>query len=90
MTNRKNWCCALSIGPQVINSQSLAALAEAGIHEIELSSGRLLPFEGEFNFVSRAREHAALAKAAGVNITCRSFPLPSWILHTGMQKSANS
>lgn len=74
MTNRKNWCCALSVGPQVINSQSLAALAEAGIHEIELSSGRLPPFEGEFNFVGRAREHAALAKAAGVNISSIHLP----------------
>ena len=44
MTNRKDWPLALSVGPGAMNRGDFEALAEAGIRELELSSGAIAPF----------------------------------------------
>lgn len=74
MTNRKNWVCALSVGPQAVLNNHFPALADAGILEVELSSGGIAPYETELDFVRRAKEYTALAKQSGVTISSIHLP----------------
>ncbi len=74
MTDRKNWPLALSVGPTAMNAASLDALAAAGIHQVELSSGQILPFYELLDFPRRSREIADLAAAHGVRITSIHLP----------------
>ena len=74
MTDRKNWPLALSVGPTAMNAASLDALAAAGIHQVELSSGQILPFYELLDFPHRAQEIAELAAAHDVRITSIHLP----------------
>lgn len=74
MSNRKNWPLALSVGPGAMNETDLQALSDAGIHEIELSSGDIAPFYDALDFPHRAKETVALARAHGVHISSVHLP----------------
>ena len=74
MTDRKTWPLALSVGPETMNAETLDALAAAGIHQVELSSGTAEPFYELIDFPHRSREIAELAKAHGVEITSIHLP----------------
>lgn len=73
MTDRKNWKCALSVGFNSMNKESLSSLSECGIHEIELSSGYLAPFYDN-DFIHRAGEFKSLARECGVNLSSVHLP----------------
>ena len=74
MTDRKTWPLAVSFGAGKMNAADLTAMAENGIHEIELSSGRLEPFTETLDYLNRAKEISALAKSCGVNISSIHLP----------------
>ena len=74
MTDRKAWPLALSVGPEVMNAEGFDALAAAGIHQVELSSGTPGPFYDLIDFPHRSQEIAALAKVHGVEITSIHLP----------------
>ena len=74
MTNRMNWPLALSVGPDAMNETSLAALAAAGIHQIELSSGRIDPFYSLLDFPHKAKQIVRLAEENDVRITSVHLP----------------
>lgn len=74
MTNRKNWPCALSVGPQAMNKEHFTALAETGITEIELSSGNIAPYENELDYINRAADYSTAARESGVTISSIHLP----------------
>ncbi|MBO7405352.1 MAG: sugar phosphate isomerase/epimerase [Clostridia bacterium] len=74
MTNRKDWPLALSVGPAAMNGETFDALAEAGIRELELSSGAIDPFYAVLDFPHKAKAIAAEAKAHGVTISSVHLP----------------
>ncbi len=74
MTNRKNWPAALSVGPSAMNAESFTALANAGIHQIELSSGAVEPYYKVLDYPRRAAEISALARENGVTISSIHLP----------------
>ena len=74
MTNRKDWPLALSVGPGTMNAEAFDALAEAGIRELELSSGAIDPFYSVLDFPHKAKDIAALAKEHGVTISSVHLP----------------
>ena len=71
---RNTWKLALSVGPDAMNAEALTLLSDAGIHEIELSSGKLEPFYDKLDYPARAKEYSALATAHGVNISSIHLP----------------
>ena len=75
MSIRKNWPLALSVGPAVIiDDAKLDALAAAGIHQVELSSGAWEPYIEKIDFVNNSVAIAENAKAHGVSITSIHLP----------------
>ena len=74
MTNRKDWPLALSVGPTAMNAASFDALAAAGIHQVELSSGQYAPYYDLLDFPHRAEEIVKLAAAHDVRITSIHLP----------------
>lgn len=71
---RINWKLALSVGPGAMNEETLTQLSDAGIHEIELSSGKLDPFYEILDYPTRAKEYSALAASCGVTISSIHLP----------------
>ena len=68
MSIRKNWPLAVSEGPAVIiDDAKLDALAAAGIHQVELSSGAWEPYIEKIDFVNNSVAIAENAKAHGVD-----------------------
>ena len=61
MTDRKNWKCALSVGPNEMCAEEMAKLAGAGIEELELSSGQIEPYFSKLDYTRRSREYSELA-----------------------------
>ena len=74
MTDRKTWPLALSVGPGEMNAAALDAMAEAGILQAELSSGKIGPYFEELEFPRRGRELVAMAREHGVEITSLHLP----------------
>ena len=74
MTKRKDWPLALSVGPAAMNGETFDALREAGIRELELSSGAIDPFYAVLDFPHKAKAIAAEAKAHGVTISSVHLP----------------
>ena len=71
---RTDWPLALSVGVGRMNAASFDSLAEAGIHQVELSSGRIAPFYEEIDFPHRSVEIVELAREHGVEITSIHLP----------------
>ena len=71
---RNNWKLALSVGSLTMNAEALTALADAGIHEIELSSGKLAPFYEVLDYPAKAKDYSALAASCGVRISSIHLP----------------
>ena len=74
MTDRKTWPLAVSFGVGKMNPNDLTAMAENGIHEIELSSGRPAPFFETLDYPHKAKEISRMAKDCGVNISSIHLP----------------
>lgn len=74
MSERKDWVCALSVGPAAMNDAELTALHDSGIREVELSSGNITPFYEVLDFTHKSKEIAALAHSHGVNISSVHLP----------------
>ena len=74
MTNRKDWPLALSVGPAAMNARDLDALREAGILNVELSSGQVSPFFDVLDLPHRAGELVTLARDHGVEIGSVHLP----------------
>ena len=74
MTDRKTWPLAVSFGVGKMNAADFRAMAENGIHEIELSSGRPAPFFETLDYPHKASELSRLAKENGVNISSIHLP----------------
>ncbi|MBQ8185973.1 MAG: sugar phosphate isomerase/epimerase [Clostridia bacterium] len=74
MTDRKTWPLAVSFGVGRMNAGDFEKMAENGIHEIELSSGKPEPFFETLDYPNKAKEISALAKAHGVNISSIHLP----------------
>ena len=51
MTSRTSWPLALSGGPGAMNADTFRELAEAGILQLELSSGAIAPFYDILDFL---------------------------------------
>ncbi len=73
MTDRKTWKCALSVGFEAMNESSLRSLAADGIHEVELSSGNLAPFD-KADFIHSTELMVKNARMCGVNISSVHLP----------------
>lgn len=74
MTDRKNWKCALSVGPNEMCAEEMTKLAEAGIEELELSSGQIDPYFAKLDYTHRSREYSKIAKDAGIRISSIHLP----------------
>ncbi len=74
MTNRKNWPAALSVGPGCMNEKNFTALSNAGIHQVELSSGAIEPYYNELDYLHKSAEISALARENGVIISSIHLP----------------
>ncbi len=74
MTERKTWKVALSVGPGCMNAESFAALAKAGIGQIELSSGAIAPFYDVLDYPHCAGEISRKARENGVEISSVHLP----------------
>ena len=74
MTSRRTWPLALSVGPGAMKAETFDALAAAGIRELELSSGAVVPFYEELDFPHKARDIVSLAKSRGVTISSVHLP----------------
>ena len=74
MTNRKDWPLALSVGPGAMNRGDFEALAEAGIRELELSSGAIAPFYDVLDFPNKAKDIVSLARDCGVTVSSVHLP----------------
>ena len=74
MSHRKTWPLALSVGPRAMQPETLEALAKAGIHQIELSSGNIDPFYSVLDFPHRAREIVKEAALHGVTVSSIHLP----------------
>jgi len=74
MTNRKNWKCALSVGPAAMCDAEFEKLAEAGIEELELSSGQADPYFSVLEYPKKAKLYSESAEKAGVKISSVHLP----------------
>ena len=74
MTNRKDWKCALSVGPHAMCDEEFAKLAEAGIEELELSSGQIDPYFSVLDYPNKAKLYSKSAENAGVKISSIHLP----------------
>lgn len=74
MSKRKDWVCALSVGPRAMNDADFTALYDSGIREVELSSGDIAPFYEQLDFTHKSKEIASLAHSHGVNISSVHLP----------------
>ena len=79
MSDRRSWPLALSVGPGEMNASSFDALAQAGIRQIELSSGEIDPFYDELDFPHRARQIVSLAREHGVEISSLHLPFAPFL-----------
>ena len=73
-SDRNTWPLALSVRPESLNQVSLAALADAGIYQVELSSGKIEPFYSLLDFPHRSKEIVQLAAQADVKISSVHLP----------------
>ena len=74
MSSRKNWPVAVSVRFSVVtDGAKLDELKNAGITEVELSSGDMRPFF-EYDFFEKSVEIVEFAKAHGVNISSVHLP----------------
>lgn len=73
MSCRKNWQAAKSIGFSFFNEEYLTGLCEAGIAEIELSSGEINPFYDE-GFVAEPERFVSLAEKCGITLSSVHLP----------------
>ena len=71
---RTDWNLALSVGANAMNGEALDALAAAGIHEIELSEGKLSGFSESLDSPTKARSYSDLARAHDVTISSIHLP----------------
>lgn len=69
--SRFDWKPALSIYPSAMNDESLAALADAEIFDVELCGPRTIHL---FNYPARAREMSRLAASHGVTVSSLHLP----------------
>ena len=74
MMKRTQWPLALSVGAECMNAAAFDALSEAGIRQVELSSGTVGPFFAALDFPHRARRIADLAEEHGVSVTSVHLP----------------
>ena len=74
MTSRTSWPLALSVGPGAMNADTFRELAEAGILQLELSSGAIAPFYDILDFPHKAKDIAALARENGVTVSSVHLP----------------
>ena len=83
MSERKNWPVAVSVRFSVVaDGAKLDELRNAGITEIELSSGDLRPFF-EYDFFEKSVEIVEFAKAHGVNISSVHLPFVPFTMIDG-------
>ncbi len=87
-TNRKDWPLALSVGAGAMNAEHLSRLANAGIRQLELSSGNPAPFYDELDYPHKAKEISALAGEFGVEISSIHLPFGPFSLLDPAAKDA--
>ena len=74
MTSRKNWPLAVSVGFHVVTDEiKLDGLKNAGITQIELSSGDLRPFF-DYDYFNKSVDISEKARAHGVEISSIHLP----------------
>ena len=74
MTSRTSWPLALSVGPAAMNAETLRGLSDAGICQIELSSGAIAPFYDVLDFPHKAKDIVSLAADNGVTVSSVHLP----------------
>ena len=80
MTDRKTWPLAVSFGAAKMKAEEFCKMAENGIHEIELSTGKPEPYLEMLDYLNRAKEISAEAKSCGVNISSIHLPFSPFTL----------
>ena len=74
MSSRKDWPLAVSVGLNVVtSSEELKKLSDAGITEVEISTGDMRPFF-EYDYFEKSVEISELARTHGVNISSVHLP----------------
>ena len=86
MTSRKNWPLAVSVGFHIVTDDvKLDGLKNAGITQIELSSGDLRPFF-DYDYLNKSVEISENARAHGVEITSIHLPFGPFDVIDGTYK----
>lgn len=73
-TLKRNWQAALSTSPANITAEKTAAMADAGIRQIEISCGNLKPWSEQFDYIHKSTGISSLARTNGVEISSIHLP----------------